>query len=204
MNGGGDIADSISDIVEWVNAGASRAVRLEGHCAGLRVTAEIACRVVTFSTESPGLALAMAAARLRDEDGELERTILREKIGNLEVEISGEEHTLDRKRGQLDKLKGELDDKLRARALVLVGPHVTEVGFVRRRPHSEGRETVELGIKTQRMPADQDDCDALGTEYPSDEATKAAEALALEFGRRCSGFHPTEKGWGYYEFLPWK
>jgi hypothetical protein len=204
MNGGADIADAISDLVDWLNGDTLRSITLQGHCAGLRVTATHRERVLTFSTDSPGRAFKQVAKSLADVDGKLVTRYLRIEIANLEVAIDGEQRSLDAYRERLAQFKRELDGKFLERAKALLAPHVTEIGSVRRGTDQSGHETVELQVKTHRIPADSEDCDALGTDYPSDEAHAAADKLAEEFGRTCSGFQPTEKGWGFYEFGRWQ
>jgi len=207
------LIEDLQTLVAWVNSHNSRQIILSANCAGLRLTAEHNHSMVTFATEPTARAFSSVAERLKDEDGTLARTLLRHRIGNLEVKVSAEQYSVDEKQGELNQLKTELDDLFLARARVLLSPAVTEVYEIgdvrrtrdRRRTSSvmQSGDVLELSVKTQRMPADSMDCDALGTAYPPDIANEAMETLAKEFGRKCTGFQPIEKGWGYYEFLPW-
>ena len=68
------------------------------------------------------------------------------------------------------------------------------------KPARPDRWVLSVPVKTRRVEAHCDDCDALGTESPSSEAMEACRALAAEFSLTFDGFDPCEKGWGSFQF----
>jgi hypothetical protein len=82
-------------------------------------------------------------------------------------------------------------------ALAILGPCVQEIQYPRELPRANA---IELGVKTQRVPLGGDDCDALGSEPPDEDANLMASHLGTMFGLVCEGWYPVEKGWGYFEY----
>lgn len=191
------IEQSLRNIIAWIKGGHSRSLIITDHSSGLRVTAEVAHRVVTFATDPADRAFAYVARRLQDEDGQLAREILRTRIGNLEVTVDGGERSLDKKRGELSRLRDELDHLFYERAKVLLAPFVDRLDFPRR----DADNRLSISVKTLRCPADESDCEAQGSQPPVRAADDAAWKLGQEFGLVCKGWEAIEKGWGYYSYL---